>query len=126
MNFQRILLIDDDQDDQELFLTAVSQISDKVDCVALADARMALKKLRTEELQPEAIFLDLNMPVMNGQQFLTELKNDPSIASIPVIMFSTSSQLSTIQLTKKLGALDYIVKPDNYSNLVTILSRYIG
>lgn len=126
MAYSNILLIDDDEDDQELFLSAVSQISTAVACTALADATQALSKLTSEELKPQAIFLDLNMPVMDGEQFLMEIKKHPNTSDIPVIMFSTSSQPASIQRTRSLGASDYIVKPDNYATLVKILSQYVG
>jgi CheY-like chemotaxis protein len=100
----RILLIDDDEDDAEIFGLAIAEISDEFSLKVMHSASEALKSLSTKELQPEVIFLDLNMPVMNGQTFLREIKKNPQLASIPVVIFSTSSQLSTMQLTRELGA----------------------
>ncbi len=121
MKYQNILIIDDDEDDQEIFLAAVKEVSPTVDCKAFDSGIEALKQLRLHTITPEVIFLDLNMPVMGGQQVLTELKNDPALQNIPVIIFSTSSRPSTIQDMKELGATDFITKPSGFKELVNIL-----
>ncbi|MDQ3108624.1 MAG: response regulator [Bacteroidota bacterium] len=127
MPFHNILLIDDDVDDQEIFLTAVIQVcGGSVKCIALSDASEALGKLAIKDIMPDVIFLDLNMPVMNGQQFLVEIKKNKELKDIPVIIFSTTSHSATIELTKQLGAHDFITKPDNYDELVNILARLIN
>lgn len=121
MRFKNLLLIDDDEEDQEIFMTATSSISNSIECVAVSDASKALQRLSVKELNPDVIFLDLNMPVMNGQQFLAEIKKRDSLRDIPVIIFSTSSQPSTIQAMKNLGAHDFITKPGLFDELVSIL-----
>lgn len=121
MPFQNILLIDDDDDDQEIFFTAANEISRNITCLGLVNAADALKRLSQKEITPDVIFLDLNMPVMNGQQFLVEIKKRPDLKSIPIIIFSTSSNRTTIQLMKDLGAYDFITKPEKYDALVNIL-----
>lgn len=121
MAFQNLLLIDDDEDDQEIFITAAGQVSRSVACTALVDAREALEKLSRRELYPDVIFLDLNMPMMDGHQFLTEIKKNPELAEIPIIIFSTTSNPRTIQSMKALGAYDFITKPGLYDELVSIL-----
>lgn len=125
MRYKNILIIDDDEDDQEIFLKAVAQISTSVSCLALSDASNALKKLVAKEITPDVIFLDLNMPIMNGQQFLSAIKENEALKTIPVIILSTSSQVSTIQLTKELGAFAFITKPNKYSELIEILTPLI-
>ncbi|MCW3071296.1 MAG: response regulator receiver protein [Bacteroidetes bacterium] len=125
MGYLNIMLIDDDEDDQEIFLAALDQISTSVHCTAFSAAREALKKLIAGEINPEVIFLDLNMPVMNGQQFLLEIKKTEGLRNIPVIIFSTSSHAGTIELTKELGAYDFITKPNNFEGLINILKPII-
>ena len=121
MNYNNILLVDDDEDDQEIFLTAIHQINPKLICNVESEAKIALQKLENDELSPDVIFLDLNMPVMNGQQFLMEVKKREKIKHIPIIIFSTSHHEATIFITKQLGALDFITKPDSFSKLVEVL-----
>ena len=125
MKYQNLLLIDDDEDDQEIFLAALNEISASVKCSAFSAAREALSMLISKEINPEVIFLDLNMPVMNGQQFLVEIKKIKELENIPIIIFSTSSHPGTIQLTKELGAADFITKPNNFDGLINILKPII-
>ena len=125
MRYQNILLIDDDEDDQEIFLTAIEEVSNTVNCIALSDATEALQKLITKIIIPDVIFLDLNMPIMNGQQFLIEIKKNTELKNIPIIIFSTSAHAGTVQLTKQLGAFDFITKPDKYDKLVSILASLL-
>lgn len=121
----RILLIDNDDDDRELFFEAVQDISKSAVCNTCRDASQALKELKAGEIIPEIIFLDLNMPIMNGQQFLTIIKADASLNYIPVVIFTTSSHPATIQRMIELGAEDFITKPDDFGKLVEILTPYI-
>jgi CheY-like chemotaxis protein len=125
MLYKTILLVDDDEDDHEIFLTAVEHLSDAAQCFTLTDANQALTKLSAKEIEPDVIFLDLNMPIMNGQQFLEKIKKNDQLKHIPVIIFSTSSHPATIELTKGLGAHDFITKPNRLIELVDLLKPLI-
>lgn len=122
MPFQKIVLIDDDEEDQEIFKTALSQISEMLECITFTDPRQALSQLFERGLEPDVIFLDLNMPIMTGQEFLTEIKKREETQGIPIIIFSTSSNPATVKLTKEMGAADFITKPDRFDKLVKMLS----
>ncbi|MEP6738143.1 MAG: response regulator [Chryseolinea sp.] len=121
MPYRNIILIDDDEDDQEIFSTAVKQISHSIIYTFFFDASEALKALAKMEVAPDVIFLDLNIPVMNGQQFLELIKKNVGLKHIPVIIFTTSSDANTIRTTKELGAHDFITKPDSFDELVNHL-----
>ena len=121
MGYSSILLIDDDEDDQEIFLAAVEEISTSATCIAYNNARTALQKLENGELSVDIIFLDLNMPIMNGKQFLIAFMKNDSLKKIPVIVLSTSSQQQAIHEAKSLGATDFITKPADYVELKNIL-----
>jgi PleD family two-component response regulator len=123
MQYSRVLLIDDDEDDQELFLMAMKEIAGSIDCTALSSARTALRQLETRVLTPDLIFLDLNMPVMNGQQFLSEMKKKEELKRIPVIILSTSSNTVAIDEVKALGARLFITKPSEFKELKNILFK---
>jgi CheY-like chemotaxis protein len=122
--FKNVLLIDDDEDDQEIFLAALKQKSVSVSFRGEMNALDALEKLTSGQLVPDVIFLDLNMPLMSGRQFLKEIKSLEDLKNIPVIIFSTSSQGSTINETRALGASGFITKPDTLDDLIDILSGY--
>lgn len=124
MTYKNILQIDDDIDDCEFFMEAVQSVSSAA-YTAMHNPVEALNKLIQKELIPDVIFLDLNMPVMSGFEFLIEIKKREIIKNIPIIIFSTS-QFDEIKLkAKKYGANDYISKPNNFNELKKILSPYI-
>jgi CheY-like chemotaxis protein len=126
MLFQNILHIDDDADDHEIFYSALRKISNAVHYVGLTSSKQALARLIAKELTPDVIFLDLNIPEMSGQQFLVEIKKYDDLRRIPVIILSTSSHPATIELTKELGASDFITKPHSFDKLVQILSLVLA
>jgi len=126
MSYRHILLIEDDEDDQEIFLTAIKALHTPTECIVLSNAVVALKKLENRQIEADLIFLDLNMPVMNGQQFLQAFRKNEQLNQIPVIVFSTSSHADTIEEAKRMGANDFITKPDQFEVLVRILESRIG
>ena len=125
MRFKNLLLIDDDEDDQELFMEAAREISNDIHITVVPDAAIALERLKKKTVMADVIFSDLNMPRMNGQQFLLEIKQIPELKNIPVIIFSTSSHSHTIQLVKDFGAHEFITKPGLFNELVNTLRRLL-
>ncbi len=117
------LLIDDDDDDRELFQIALKNAKVPVNCVTCSSCIEALEKI--EDINPDYIFLDLNMPMMSGKECLIELKKRAFTKDIPVVIFSTSSEASDITETKALGAIDFITKPSKVSELTYILNNFI-
>lgn len=125
MRYQHIFHIDDDEDDAEIFLSAALEVSEEVSVEGFYDARRALEMLIGLEVLPDAIFLDLNMPIMDGFEFLREVRSSTAFQNIPVIILSTSSHQDTIDTTTRLGADGFITKPSDYNALVTILRSYL-
>lgn len=115
-----ILVVDDDAEDIELFCEAVNEIDPEISCVEAYNGVDALKILHRDSLLPDFIFLDINMPFMNGQKCLAELKGNPAYGEIPVIMYSTTTDQKQIDDCKKLGA-SFLTKPNSYAELVTAL-----
>ena len=112
------LLIDDDIDDQEIFALALDQVSDRFQCRVANNAFEALKQLLNSPGDlPDFIFLDLNMPRMNGRECLAEIKSHEQLRHIPVIIYSTSSLQDDIIQTRKLGAAGFITKPSSIQAL---------
>lgn len=120
------LLVDDDPDDQEIFLTALSDVSSSVLCLVAPDGDRALELLHHEETMPHYIFLDLNMPRMNGFEFLAAMKKSSVLKDIPVIVYSTTSQQAQIEKVKKLGATEFFTKTYKYRELCDLLKKYFG
>ena len=122
-----IFVVDDDLDDQELLIEALREIDSTIECFTAINGQEGLKKLESKSIPlPSLIFLDLNMPRVNGRKFLHEIKNNPLLQSIPVIIYSTSSNPRDMEELQHLGATDYLVKQVDFSilkeKLRTILS----
>lgn len=118
-------LIDDDFDDQEIFSLALEQVDPSFTFVAAASGSEALVMLADKKLSvPDYIFLDLNMPRMNGKECLKEIKKFDHLRHIPVVIYSTSSMKNDIVETSVLGAADFIIKPFNMSDLIDELNRF--
>ncbi|HYF68384.1 MAG TPA: response regulator [Ohtaekwangia sp.] len=116
-----LLLIDDDPDDLEILITAIHEIDRSAVCHTARDGNEGLDKLKDEQLTPTLIFLDLNMPGMNGIQFLQEIKGSDTLKNIRIVVFSTSSNPSDIKATEGLGIYKYITKPASFSILLDTL-----
>lgn len=125
MGYKTIFHIDDDDDDIDFFTTAVNQLSAAVSYFSFTNAGEALQKLVTGETPPDVIFLDLNMPVINGQEFLLRLKTIESLQDIPVIILSSSSDPYTIEQLKTQGAIDFLTKPSGIKELINLLRPYL-
>lgn len=112
------MIVDDDADDREFFSDAVSELDLTTECIAAINGEDALKILRNGiKRLPDFIFLDLNMPKMDGKTCLTELKKDEKLKNIPVIIFSTSSDQRDKDATHQLGATYFLTKPSDFIKL---------
>jgi CheY-like chemotaxis protein len=117
----KILYADDDLDDCQLLSEALHQIDPDISCITANDGREALKILRQNDELPDYVFLDVNMPVMDGRACLVELKKDERLKDIPVIIYSTTTNKSEIYKLFELGASDYIRKPNTFEELCKTL-----
>ena len=120
---KQCLLIDDDIDDQEIFNLALNQLDEKIECQIANDAIEALDRFRSDpSFVPGHIFIDVNMPRMNGIECLKEIKKLSHLDSAEVFMYSTTSDPRVIGITGDLGAR-FIVKPSSVDSLVAILTE---
>jgi CheY-like chemotaxis protein len=118
------LLIDDDADDSDLFREALEEIDSDVVLHCAGNGEEALKRLK-EIPSPALIFLDINMPRMNGWECLKRMKQSPEYAAIPVIMYSTSSNQREVDIAIDLGALSFFTKPHSYSELKNMMNMVL-
>lgn len=118
------LLIDDDADDSELFREALEETDPQITLLCAGNGEEALKRLKEPPL-PSLIFLDINMPRMNGWECLKRLKQIPEYKCIPVIMYSTSSHQREIDIAVDLGALSFFTKPHSYSELRKMINQIV-
>jgi CheY-like chemotaxis protein len=117
----RILIAEDDADDRTLLRDAFNLNGRKEGIQFVHDGQELLNFLsdqKGENELPDLILLDLNMPRKDGREALKEIKNNPLLAQIPVIVMSTSRSEDDICDTYSLGVNSYIIKPSNFQVLV--------
>lgn len=123
----KIILVDDDEDDQLIFKSVVKEILSDIDCTCFDNALLSIKSLQEDsEQKPDCIFLDLNLPFMHGFEFLARLKSLDSYSNIPVIIYSTSSRDADKIKAKELGAANFLSKPASYQELKDKLSNILS
>lgn len=120
MKYKTILHVDDDADDCEFFRDALVAVSD-ARYICITHPVKALKELENKHILPDVILVDLNMPIVNGMEFLAEVKRMIHLQNIPVIIFSTCSGYETSKKALKMGASDYLTKPRDFNNLKKLL-----
>src|SRR5688572_4208758 len=120
-----LLLADDDDDDKLLFLDVLKELQIPVR-LSVANNGEALMQTLEESPLPDLLFLDLNMPLKNGFECLQEIRTDPRMEDLPVIIFSTSSQPSAIDQVYKNGAQLYIRKPNDFANLKKVINHVVS
>ncbi len=113
----RILLVDDDEDDRLFFIEAIELINPSLQCYTAINGKIALEKLKGDFYLPDLIFLDLNMPFMNGFDFLRQIKKEKLLSKIPVGITSTSNIIHDRELSKELGANFFLTKPNDFEVL---------
>jgi CheY-like chemotaxis protein len=122
-----IMVIDDDVDDVDLFREALSETDDTAQYITANNGIEAVEKLsRPNIILPDFIFLDLNMPRMDGRQCLVKLRQMPWLQSIPVIIFTTSKLADEGKEFKILGADLCITKPLLYEDLKNTICYVIA
>lgn len=123
-----ILLVEDNEGD--VFLT--KKVFDKAGLKNIihiaSDGEMALKILKDKnQKRPDIILLDINLPKKDGKQVLEEIKNDPDLKMIPVVVLTSSKAEKDILESYKLHANSYIVKPvtlDKFAEVATVVENF--
>ena len=122
MKYKNILQIDDDFDDCDFFEQAIKTVTDAA-FTSIQNPIDALHKLINGEINPDLIFLDINMPCMSGKEVLIEIKKRENTKNIPVILLSTSPLYSGE--AKDSDVKDYLVKPNSLCELKNLLSKIL-
>ena len=119
----RIFIADDDRDDREIFLEGLEKLPiDKL--VSQFDNGVELMKgLRASSPLPDVIYLDLYMPLQNGFECLTDIREIPEFSEIKIIIYSTTYNHNIVDLLKENGANQYIQKPISFNHLNTLLDK---
>jgi CheY-like chemotaxis protein len=116
-----VFLVEDDPDDQEFFLKALKVIDADIICFIVSDGEEAIQKLKRLRFVPEIIFLDLNMPKMDGESCLAEIQKVNSLRNVPVVVCSTAVRPDEVDKYKAKGAAQVLAKPPTFDKLVSML-----
>ena len=119
--YTSVLLIDDDIDDRMIFGEVLKELAPDIIYHEAINGEDALTRL-SNHLIPDLIFLDLNMPRVDGKQFLAEIQQMEHLKHIPVIIYTTSSHESDKKETRELGASYFLTKPNSLHELTHILT----
>jgi CheY-like chemotaxis protein len=120
-----ILYVEDEEDDVILVRIAFKRAGIVLPLQVAVDGREALEYLfgngrfsdRQSHPLPSLLLLDLNLPQLNGLEVLQRIRQEPRFNELPVIIFSSSEQVSDQEKARELGATDYVVKPSNFELL---------
>jgi len=116
-----IFIADDDQDDRTLFADALSEYPLYTQVTAVNDGVQLMAELYSGNPLPDVIFLDLKMPMMDGFECLSDIRDVDSFQNIPVIIYSTSFLAEDIIRLREMGATLYLQKPSSYDDLKRVL-----
>ena len=122
---RKCMLIDDDPDDHEIFLMALEVADLGIECICANDGREALQILASDPfLIPEFIYIDMNMPEMNGMECLAELVKMERLSTVPKYLYSTSADPKMIEKSKSLGATGFVIKPTSVEEFARLLAMH--
>jgi CheY-like chemotaxis protein len=122
-----ILLADDSVDEQFLFVHTFKSIDPDVRISTAINGVELIKMLNIPETRlPDLLFLDLNMPLKNGKESLAEIRKNPKLTDLRIIIYSTSDERRDIYETYALGANIYVRKPQDYLELEKTLAKLIS
>jgi CheY-like chemotaxis protein len=125
-----VLMADDDEDDCYLVRECFRETGLPIDFRHIRDGEALMDYLyhrgeygeAERSPQPDLILLDLNMPKKNGREALLEIKSDPGLREIPIVIFTTSNEPEDIELCRKAGACDFFVKPSDFTDFSRVIS----
>ncbi len=121
-----ILLAEDDDDDRAFFAEALTDINPDIQLSHAHDGNQLLDLLNGGlNPLPDAVFLDLNMPMKNGFESLKEIRAKAAVDKVAIIILSTSWHQATIDTVYMLGANMYIIKPNSFPRLKDVIEKVL-
>lgn len=122
--------VDDDADDIDMFRYAVSTLQREkginINLHVFGDGNKFINHVSGDNIAGVPVFLDINMPGKNGFSVLQEIKQQPGLTNMPVIMFSTSNNPDVIRKSKLLGADRYVIKPADFREMNHIIFNVLN
>lgn len=106
-----VVYAEDDIEDYSFFTEVMELIDPQIECMNAIDGAQVMKYLEESGVIPDYIFLDVNMPTMDGKACLKAIKTDPRFINIPTIIYTTAPNPLDQELCMQLGAAYYLPKP---------------
>ncbi|WP_020603448.1 response regulator [Spirosoma spitsbergense] len=125
-NAPTVWIVDDDEDDQMMIEAAFKEVIFPLAIKQLSDGNEVLSQLEKAFSLPKLILLDLNMPLKNGFDVLTELRSIPAYKKLPVVVLTTSSSEDDRRKSLALGANEFLIKPCSLKAVVHMLRRLVS
>src|SRR4051812_20196248 len=122
----QVFVVDDDEDDRFIFNQALDETGIPIRVSHATNGLQLLDLLKKGHEQPYIIFLDINMPLLDGLKTLERIRSMEIYGETQIIIFSTSEDPDSIRLAYKLGAQLYLKKPDQYSDYVLLLEALLS
>lgn len=120
----RILVAEDDEDDKIFIKDAFKKLKILNEVTFVENGEELINNLKSPDIKlPDIIFLDLNMPIINGMQALKIIKEDSELKKIPIIVLTTSKNEEDVLKTYKIGISAYIIKPFTFDDLISIVQK---
>lgn len=121
--FRNIWLADDDEDDHLVFEDAINEVLPGVTLIHFFNGEVVLQQLEKE--RPDILFLDINMPLMDGTSCLKLIREKPQFHRLPIVVYSVSRQPLDITSSYGFGATLYLIKPPSHEKLVMNLKMLL-
>jgi CheY-like chemotaxis protein len=120
-----ILLIEDDEIEVMKFNRVLNNLKSNHKIIEANNGEEAIEILKVKEVVPDIIVLDLNMPKINGIEFLGVLKADDYLKYIPAIILTTSNNHKDVLECYRIGIAGYVIKPLKYEDYVDRITKLI-
>ncbi|MGE0445863.1 MAG: response regulator [Vicinamibacterales bacterium] len=129
-DLKRILIAEDNPNDLELTLTALNENHVANEIITVGDGAEALDYLYSRGRfagrppgSPAVVLLDMKMPKVDGIEVLRQIKTDPQLRTVPVVMLTSSAEEPDLKRSYELGVNAYVVKPVDFTEFISAVSR---
>ena len=119
-----IILAEDDVDDQNIFQIALQEVDPDIKLDFVANGKELTTLL--QNFKPDLLFLDLEMPYKNGLECLLEIRENPVLTNLPVVVFSSTTKPSNIQTAYEIGAHLFFIKPPVYQDYLSSIRAILN
>lgn len=120
------LFVNSDPIDQSIFIAALSDISPETDCFLAVNDEEALDIMQEDGVVPDYIFIELDMPGIDGNRFLKRVREVQSLRAVPVIVHCSHPEPQCIDDLKEVGAFAIYLRPYDYWGISNLLSLYLN